>query len=111
MDLENIRIDYLIFKFEDAMAAQKRSEGTVRRLMGSTKIAQIKAGEEATAITEKFSMMESKLEPGYVWTDGGKKTSKDDMHGIWVKVYVGDILATELSRPENLVRKEKWSQR
>lgn len=109
MDLKNIRIDYLIFKFEDALAAQKRSEGSVRRLTGSTKIPLIKAGEEATAITEKFPMLETKLEPGYYWTDGGKKTSKDDMHGIWIKVYVGDILATEVSRPENLMRKEKWS--
>ena len=31
LDLKNIRIEYLIFKFEDIMAAQKRSEGEVRR--------------------------------------------------------------------------------
>lgn len=108
IDLQNVRVDYLIFKFEDAMAAQKRSEGVVRQLTGTTKVPVIKAGEEATATTEKFPMLETKLEPGYYWADGGKKTSKDKMDGIWVRVYVGDVLATELSRPENLSRKETW---
>lgn len=108
MDLKNIRIEYLLFKFEDAVAAEKRSEGVVRYLTGTTTVAFLKAGDETTASTEKFPMLETKLEPGYVWKNGGKKTSEDDMHGIWIKVYVDDILATEVSKPENLMRKHRW---
>ncbi len=108
MDMKNIRIEYLIFKFEDAVAAQKRSEGVIRHLTGTTKLPLIRSGDEATAATEKFPMLETKLEPGYYWKGGGKKTSEDEMNGIWIKVYVGDILATEVSRPENLMRKESW---
>jgi hypothetical protein len=37
-----------------------------------------------------------------------KKTSEDDMRGIWSKVFVGEILAAEVSKPENLMRKESW---
>jgi hypothetical protein len=32
-----------------------------------------------------------------------------DIKNIRIKVYVDDILATEVSKPENLMRKEKWS--
>jgi len=108
MDLKDIRIEYLILKFEDAMAAQKRSEGAVRHLVDETKVSFIKAGGEISAETKKFPMLETKLESGYYWTSGGKETSEDEMRGIWIKVYVGDILATEVSKPENLMRKEKW---
>jgi hypothetical protein len=108
LDLKNIRIEYLIFKFEDAMAAQKRSEGEVRRLVDTTKVPLLKSRSDTTASTKLFPMLETKLAPGYRWASGGKETSEDDMHGIWIKVYVGDVLATDVSKPENLSRTEKW---
>ena len=53
-------------------------------------------------------MLESKLESGYIWGNGAKKTSKDKLEGIWVKIYIGDKLVHEISKPENMMRKEKW---
>jgi hypothetical protein len=108
LDLENIRIAYLIIKLEDAVAAQKRSEGEVRYLTGETKVPSLKARSKARVSTKKFPMMETKLAPGFVWPGGGKKTSEDDMRGIWIKVFVGEILAAEVSKPESLMRKESW---
>ena len=109
LDLKNILIEYLVFKFEDAMAAQKRSEGEVRYLTGETKVPTLKAGSKARVDTKKFPMLETKLAPGYRWPGGGKETSEDEMRGIWIKVFVDEILATEVSKPENLMRKESWS--
>ncbi len=108
LDLKNIRIEYLVFKFEDAMAAQKRSEGEVRMISDETKFPTLKAGSKAHVSTKKFPMLETKLAPGYKWESGGKETSEDEMRGIWIKVFVGEILATEASKPENLMRKESW---
>ena len=65
LDLKNIRIEYLVFKFEDAMAAQRRSEGEVRYLNGETKVPTLKAGSNARVNTKKFPMLETKLAPGY----------------------------------------------
>ena len=108
LDLKNIRIKYLIFKFEDTMAAQKRSEGEVRYLTDETMVPTLKARSKVRASTKKFPMLETKLAPGYRWVNGGKETSEDEMRGIWIKVFVGEILATEVSKPENLMRKESW---
>ena len=108
LDLKDIRIEYLIFKFEDAMAAQKRSEGVVHYLTGETKVPALEVRGKARASTKKFPMLETKLAPGYRWPGGGKETSEDEMRGIWIKVFVGEILATEVSKPENLIRKESW---
>lgn len=30
------------------------------------------------------------------------------MEGIWVRVYVGDFMATEVTQPNNLDRKVGW---
>ena len=65
LDLKNIRIEYLVFKFEDAMAAQKRSEGEVRKISDETKFPTLKAGSKAHVSTKKFPMLETKLALGY----------------------------------------------
>ena len=90
------------------MAAQKRSEGEVRYLTGETKVPALEVRGKVRASTKKFPMRETKLAPNYRWPDGGKETRDDEMRGIWIKVYVGEILATEVSKPENLIRKESW---
>lgn len=109
-DFSDLRVEYLILKFEDALSAQKRSEGTIKRIKGSANLNQIRARKEAQVSTKDFSMLNTKLAPGYVWSSGGKKTSKDVLKGIWVKIYVGDTLAYETSKPENMMRKERWDQ-
>ncbi len=107
-NISNIRIEYLVIKFQDAIAAQKRSEGETKRLKGEAKIAKIDARSEAEVRTESIPMLETKLAPNYSWVGGGKKTSKDELKGIWVKIYVGDMLVQEYSRPETMMRNEVW---
>jgi len=107
-DMKDVRVEYLVLKFEDAVAAQKRSEGVERKLKGSAKIGTIAKRSTGTVETEQFPMLETKLEPGYHWVGGGKKTSEDEMRGIWVKIYAGDLLAAEISKPENMSRKYSW---
>ena len=64
--------------------------------------------ETVTLTTELIPMLKSQLEPGYIWANGAKKTSKDKLEGIWVKIFVGDKLVREVSKPENMMRKEPW---
>ena len=108
-DFEAIKVEYLIVKFEDALAAKKKSHGTIQRFKGSASYHLIKAREEVSVATETFPMMETELAPGFVWTNGGKKDSKDVIRGIWVKIYVDGKLVHELSKPENMMRKESWN--
>ena len=90
------------------MAAQKRSEGEVRYLTGETMVPALEVRSKARASTKKFPMLETKLAPGFRLAGGGKETSEDEMLGVWIKVFVGEILAAEVSKPENLMRKESW---
>lgn len=107
-DFENIRVEYLVLKFEDKLAADKRREGRIERIKGVVTHDVVKARGEVRLSTEKFPMMTTKLAQGYVWRGGGERESKDIAKGIWVKVYVGDKLVHEISKPENMMRKEPW---
>ncbi|MFT5826281.1 MAG: hypothetical protein ACI8ZW_001790 [Yoonia sp.] len=107
-DLSDLTIEYLILKFEDAVSAQKRSEGQIRRLKDKTTLKHLSKRSEVAVDTKPIPMMDTKLESGYYFANGGKETSKDEIRGIWVKIYVGDKLVHEVSKPENMMRKEAW---
>ncbi|CAA6676763.1 MULTISPECIES: hypothetical protein [unclassified Lentimonas] len=107
-DLSDLTIEYLILKFEDAISAQKRSEGQIRRLKSNTTLKYLPKRSEVSVETKPIPMMDTKLESGYYFKNGGKETSKDEIRGIWVKIYVGDTLVHEISKPENMMRKEAW---
>jgi hypothetical protein len=108
LDLENIRVDYLQMKFSEEVGATERDEGRLRRVKGSARIGSLPAGEERSFTTEVFEMRGTRLQGNYYYTDGGKRESEDELEGIWVKVYAGDLLALEESRPLNLREKEAW---
>lgn len=110
-DVSDIKVEYLIFKFTDRVAAKKRSDGKFERQKGDLELATLKSRSESRLPTKRFSMLETELESGYVWAGGeaGKSPdSKDKLEGIWVKVYVGDMLIIEQARPESLMRNEPW---
>ncbi len=107
----NIRVEYLMLKFVDEMAAKKRSAGEIERKKGKVHLEQLPGRSEKRLATDSFSMRETELEPGWVWSgnEAGKaRDSEDRLEGIWVKVYVGEMLALEEARPKSLIRKEVW---
>ncbi|MGC6456031.1 MAG: hypothetical protein ACON39_01995 [Coraliomargaritaceae bacterium] len=109
--IEDIRVEYLMLKFEDKVAAKKRSEGELERKKGKLHLANLPGRSEKRLQTDPFSMMETELEAGYVWSGGeaGKaRKSKDKLEGIWVKIYAGDTLVLQQARPQSLIRKEVW---
>lgn len=107
-DMEDVRIEYMILKFDDAMAAQTRSAGEIVKLKGKTKVGKVPAWSEKGTETKQFPMEQTKLAGNTRWANGGKETSKDTMDGIWVRVFVGDFMAAEMTRPENLDRNMGW---
>lgn len=105
---DDIQVEYKIYKYKDALNTHKRREGDMVHDKGEVSLNQIYADSESVVQTKLFPMLETKLEPGYRWEEGGKETSKDRLEGVWIRVYVGDLMVHEESRPENLMRKEAW---
>lgn len=106
--LQDVRIEYLQMKFVEKAAATKRVEGKVLREKGESMIGTIPAREERSFRTTPFEMRATRLESNYYFENGGARESEDELAGIWVRVYIGDILALEESRPLNMREKEAW---
>lgn len=107
-DIDNIRLEYFILKFQDQPSAKKRSEGSTIRIKGEIPLGLLRQRSEGTFRTKKFKLLDTKLAPNTIWETGGKKTSKDKITGTWVRIYVDEKLVHESSKPENMMRKEIW---
>lgn len=107
-DIGNVRLEYFILKFEDQPSAKKRSEGSTIRIKGEIPLGLLRQRSEGTFRTKKFKLLDTKLAPNTVWETGGKKTSKDEIRGTWIRIYVDEKLVHESSKPENMMRKEIW---
>lgn len=106
--VSDIRVEYLILKFKNDLAAEKRSDGSMIRFQGSGNIKSLISRQEATIESKPIPMRETKLEKGYYWTKGGDDRSEDKIDGVWVKVFLNDVLVEEFIDPEDLPEREKW---
>ena len=107
--VHDIRLEYLIFHFEDVLGAEKRSEGRVNRVKGKLELATLEAYAKQKLQTESIDFTETRLLPGWVFSKGsGARDSKDRLDGIWIKLFVGDQLVLQQSRPASLSTNETW---
>lgn len=107
--IQDIRVDYLIFHFVDAIGGEKRSEGNVKRIKGSLDLAQLEGYASVKLQTDSIQFRETRLMPGWIWAEGnGARVSKDRLDGIWIRWYVGEQLLLEQSQPASLANKEAW---
>ncbi|MFT4901678.1 MAG: hypothetical protein ACI81V_000953 [Lentimonas sp.] len=107
-DIGKLELKYVVLKFDDTVAAQKRSEGRIERKKGTAEIPALAAHSEYEVTTETFKMLNTHLEVGYVWKDGGQSKSEDRLDGIWVKLYSQGVQVYEDSRPQSMMRNEAW---
>lgn len=107
--LENIEVRYCFLAFHMEVAADKRREGKTEPLKGSLTIPLLKPRGEFSFDTIKADMMNTSLQSGYVWADGGKDTSKDKLDGIWMRVYYQGHLIYEWSSPSSMKEKYDWA--
>ncbi|MDP0495480.1 MAG: hypothetical protein Q7Q73_04650 [Verrucomicrobiota bacterium JB024] len=107
--LENIEIRYCFLAFHMKVAADKRREGKTEIVKGSLTIPSIKPRDDFSFDTIKADMMNTALQKGYVWADGGKDDSKDKLDGIWIRLYYQGHFISEWSSPSSMKEKYDWA--
>ncbi len=106
--VSGLKVEYIVFKFESDLAADKRGGGSVKRITGTSRIEHLQTREEGIVGPEPIPMRETKLKGNYYWTEGGERKSADKIEGYWAKVYIGDTLVAELCEPKDLAETQKW---
>lgn len=107
--IHDIRVEYLIFHFVDAIGGEKRSEGNVKRIKGKLELSKLEGRSSEKLQTETVQFKETRVMPGWVWGNASKsRDSNDRLDGIWIRWYVGEKLLLEQSHPASLATKEAW---
>jgi|GEM_PF-1629354 len=107
--LENLIVQYGVFKFAAEVAGEKSSSGEVQGGWGVEKVAFVAPRKTFEFDSRKLPMRDVKLKGNTVWEGGGKRRNTDDLEGLWVRVYWKDILLLEFKSSESALAKETWS--
>ena len=108
--LTGIRAEYRTFSLEEYAGKKDRNDVKYNRDQGTFPIA-IAPFKTQEIETSKTSLLESKLDGGAVWVDGGDANSSAKMTGIWLRFYLEDesnTLLYEYALPSSLTKREDW---
>lgn len=111
IDMSDVRAEYILFVKQDDLPGQPKSDRgeDLKRMKNKTEIAGLGMRAETKFRTEPVVIFRQTLKPGYVWSGaGGTKPIRDNLYGLWMKVYVGKQLVSEVVYPESLSKTEKW---
>lgn len=108
--LDNVRAEYVLFVKQDAGPGGKDRDAGMRKVRHTTRTEPIPTHGNITLRTETVDSYRYVLQPGFVWSGSGgsAKPIRDTLHGIWLRIYVGDQLMIEQITPTDLARTEKW---
>lgn len=110
LHLDGLRVEYRYYKFSDVAGAKKKSQGTHSTISGKSSISLLPRRSTEITTTE-VDMSESQLNPGWSYFEGGSKTAKDKLTGIWVRVYKGKKMITQFANPTSLMTEKKWGKK
>jgi hypothetical protein len=104
----DIEVKYIIFVKRQDLGKKSDSADHVEKIKGSTKVTSIKPGAVAVATTQEVKLRGGKLDPNWVFANGGIEKSDDGVLGIWVRLYQGTTQIAEYVSPTTLKGKQKW---
>lgn len=104
--IEKLRAEYLLFATVDDVQV-KEKQGLKKKRFRSP-IDTIPELGKTTFRTETISAIKSKYNGNIVAAKSGDSSSRETLHGIWLRIYHGDELVYETSAPESLRTTEKW---
>lgn len=104
--IEKLRAEYVLFATVDDIQV-KEKQGLKRKRYKSA-IDTVPELGKTTFRTETISAIKSKYNGNIVAAKSGDSSSRETLHGIWLRIYHGDELVYEISAPETLRTTEKW---
>lgn len=107
--LEKLRAEYIIFLDPSEEMRGVSGAAKLKRRRGRAELETIAPSARAQFKTDTVEAVKVTLQPGYIWSDSDKKRSmRDKLHGVWVRIYLGDEIIAESTSPGGLESREPW---
>jgi len=103
--LENLRVEYRTYVYNEDTARDKRTQGNYTRHKGSHKIEKIPPREKVSFETKPVQLESSELKDNWYYTNGGKDKAEDEIEAFWIRIYEGDTLIAESSTSSKIEEK------
>ncbi|MEO0508894.1 MAG: hypothetical protein AAF065_03415 [Verrucomicrobiota bacterium] len=107
-DITDLDVKYIIFMFDEKVAATRKNQGELKREFGNFDLARLEPDGTTNHLTEKFRMQKSQLKQGWYYINGGDYKAEDELAGCWVRVYKDGEMLREVSLPASVARNEEW---
>jgi len=103
-DATKLDVEYDVFVERQKMAEKAGSEH-IEHVKGKATVENITAMKKVTVDTTKFTLHRSTLGPGTYFTNGGNRSAKDSVKGVWIRVMQEGKLVAEYINPSTLKTK------
>lgn len=104
--LEDVEVKYRLF-YVDTDAGSPMP-GRLLNKTGAMKFPLVGANALVEVETDPFTLTTEKLSSGYYYTEGGSNKNRDQVVGLWVRVYSKGQLMQEYCNPSTLTKKAEW---
>lgn len=105
--LTELRAEYILYATVDNVHKEGKKEG-LREARHQSKIEDVPAFGRVDFRTETVSVFKMKYKGNIVSAATGDRKSRETLHGIWIRIYLGDELLHEAASPESLKREGGW---
>jgi hypothetical protein len=107
--LQKLRAEYVLFLDPSEQRVGATKDLKLKRRRGQAGLDDLPMSARTQFRTDTVEAVKVSLKPGWVWGEADKKrTMRDKLLGVWVRVYRGDELISEISTPPTLSAREKW---
>jgi hypothetical protein len=101
-----LRAEYILFATVDDVHVKEKQGLKKKRY--ETPVETVPKLDRIAFRTETISAIKSKYNGNIVAAKTGDSTSREVLHGVWMRIYREDDLVYEISMPESLRKTEKW---
>ncbi len=103
--LNDLKLECLVYHWDAQIGGDEK---TLRKRSSLIEIASIEGGNKQTRVTtEPITIVETNSASGYA--DGSSSKKKDELEGIWVRLYQGERILGEYKTESAALKDEKWS--
>lgn len=108
-DIPDLQVDYVVFSKHEKFGS-KSGDVHSERATGKKSLGTLQNNGTASFDTDPVTIKKARLKADWFYANGAKSAAKDQVSGIWVRVYSGSELITEFAQPTTLKTQEKWEE-
>ncbi|CAN5530594.1 hypothetical protein BH20VER3_BH20VER3_02810 [soil metagenome] len=105
-EIPDLKVDYVAFSSHERSGSKAAPKAV--RTTGSKALGSLRSSDKTSFETEEVKLNKSRLKADWYYTNGAKGKTRDQLTGIWVRVYSGSELIEEFAQPSSLKTQEKW---